>query len=86
MLSSCSRGDLDLVVGTYGHNLYEVTFKTDGTFGPLRAIPSENPSFVIQDGPGHYFAVSENDRECTHIQNPKSPLSETIPTSAPAIF
>ena len=61
MLSSCSRGDLDLVVGTYGHNLYEVTFKTDGTFGPLRAIPSENPSFVIQDGPGHYFAVSEND-------------------------
>ena len=59
--ASCGRQGLDLVVGTYGHNLYEVTFKPDATFGPLKPIPSENPSFVIMDSPGHYFAVSEND-------------------------
>ena len=49
---------MEMVVGTYGHNLYEVTFTSDGTFGPMTAIPSENPSFVIKDGKGHYFAVS----------------------------
>ena len=60
LLGSCTR-PLPLVVGTYGHNLYEVDFFPDGSFGPLKAIPSENPSFVIREGAGHYFAVSEND-------------------------
>lgn len=54
-------GPLDLVIGTYGHNVYEVTFNPDGSFGPLKAIEAENPSFVIKDGPDHYYAVSEND-------------------------
>lgn len=65
MLVSCTGnnnpGPLEMAVGTYGHNLYEVTFTSNGTFGPMTAIPSENPSFVIKDGKGHYFAVSEND-------------------------
>ena len=65
MLVSCTgnnnSGPMEMVIGTYGHNLYEVTFTSDGTFGPMTAIPSENPSFVIKDGKGHYFAVSEND-------------------------
>ena len=60
-LASCSSRQIDLVIGTYGHNIYETAFRSDGSFGPLKAIPSENPSFVIKDGPGHYFAVSEND-------------------------
>ena len=65
LMSSCSdntkTGTFHLVIGTYGHNLHEVDFNPDGSFGTMNAIPSENPSFVIKDGQGHYFAVSEND-------------------------
>ena len=45
----CTR-PLPLVVGTYGHNLYELDFFPDGSFGALKAIQSENPSFVIREG------------------------------------
>ncbi|MCI5619889.1 MAG: lactonase family protein [Rikenellaceae bacterium] len=68
LLSSCNGGQskgndsaLNLVVGTYGHNLYELSFNPDGSFGPMKAIPAENPSFVIKDGDQLYYAVSEND-------------------------
>ena len=47
LLSSCNGGQskgndsaLDLVVGTYGHNLYELSFNPDGSFGPMKAIPA----------------------------------------------
>lgn len=68
LLTSCKGGQtnsndgvLNLVIGTYGHNLYELTFNPDGTFGPMKAVPAENPSFVIKDGEELYYAVSEND-------------------------
>lgn len=48
-IPSCTR-TLPLVVGTYGHNLYELDFFLDGSFGALKAIQSENPSFVIREG------------------------------------
>ena len=31
------------------------------TYTEACELPSENPSFVIKDGQGHYFVVSEND-------------------------
>lgn len=52
---------MDLIIGTYGHNIYQMGLASDGTLTAKTPIKAENASFVIKGDDGVLYAASEND-------------------------
>jgi len=56
-----SNYPMDLIIGTYGHNIYRMGLNEDGTLTSKTPIKAENASFVIKGEDGVLYAASEND-------------------------